>query len=72
MTAIAQKELQRFWRFNAELRVARENEDADAVRELVDEIDTIRLMTDSDTLRKRCCDAINNRPVSGQAAEGRA
>jgi len=54
MTAIVQRELQQVFRFTNDLRAARAAGDEARVAEMRDEIDTIRLMTDSEALRKRC------------------
>ncbi len=54
MTAIVQRELQRMFKFTNDLRAARAAGDEARVAEMRDEIDTIRLMTDSEALRKRC------------------
>lgn len=55
MTKLIQKELQQLWRFENELRAARKKTGQETtIRNLLDEIDTIRLMTKSDRLRRQC------------------
>lgn len=71
MTVIVQRELQQVFRFTNDLRAARAAGDEARVAEMCDEIDTIRLMTDSEALRKRCADILAE-GAGAAVAESRA